>query len=316
MAPKSALITGCSAGGIGSALVESFQKKGFHVFATARNTSKMAPLAALDNVTLLQLDVTSRESVEHAVGVVEKQTGGTLDVLVNNSGAAYGVPVLDGDLQTTRDMFEVNFFGTVLPTQLFAPLVIAAKGSIVNICSTAAHAHPPWMGESLSLSRSLPPSPYLSLYLSLPCHSRRFVHLSARANSDAPVLGMYSASKAAQEIFSETLRLEMKTFGVKVLSVVTGGVETNVAANSAKFEPREGSFYVATDKELTRQSEGKTGFPGMPAPIFADKIVADVLRGATGRVWRGKMASIVWFMTVWFPEWLLVSAPLGHGGSG
>ena len=155
MAPKSVLVTGCSAGGIGSALVESFQKKGFHVFATARTTSKMQPLAALDNVTLLQLDVTSRESIEHAVEVVKKQTGGTLDVLVNNSGAGYGVPVLDADLQTVRDMFEVNFFGTVLATQLFAPLVIAAKGSIVNICSTAAHAHPLWMGESLSLASSV-----------------------------------------------------------------------------------------------------------------------------------------------------------------
>ena len=304
MAPKSVLITGCSAGGIGSALVEAFQKKGFHVFATARSTSKMEPLAALDNVTLLQLDVTSRESIEEAVSVVKKQTGGTLDVLVNNSGAAYSVPALDADLQATRDMFEVNFFGTVLPTQLFAPLVIAAKGSIVNICSTAAHAHPPWMGESLSLSLSVSRVPFSQIVrLSLPVLTRM------------PVPGMYSASKAAQEIFSETLRLEMKTFDVKVLSVVTGGVQTNVAANSAHFQLREGSFYVATEKELTRQSEGKSSFAGEPAPVFADKIVGDVLRGATGRVWRGKMASIVWFMTSWFPEWLLVSHP-GDGQLG
>lgn len=151
MALKSVLITGCSAGGIGSALVVAFQKRGFHVFATARNPVKMEQLAELANVTLLQLDVTSRESIEHAVGVVEKQTGGTLDVLINNSGAAYTVPSLDADLQTTRDMFEVNFFGTVVTTQLFAPLVIAAKGSIVNVCSTAAHVHPPWMGEFLPI---------------------------------------------------------------------------------------------------------------------------------------------------------------------
>ena len=126
---------------------------------------------------------------------------------------------------------------------------------------------------------------------------------------------MYSASKAAQEIFSETLRLEMKTFGVKVLSVVVGGVKTNVAANSANFQLREGSFYVATDKELARQVAGSTGFPASPAPAFADKVVADVLRGATGRVWRGKMASIVWFMTTCFPDWLLVS-DLGDGNLG
>jgi len=44
MALKSVLITGCSTGGIGSALVEAFQKRSLHVFATARNPEKMSHL--------------------------------------------------------------------------------------------------------------------------------------------------------------------------------------------------------------------------------------------------------------------------------
>ena len=42
MGLKNVLITGCSAGGIGAALVEAFQKRDYHVFAMARNPSKMS----------------------------------------------------------------------------------------------------------------------------------------------------------------------------------------------------------------------------------------------------------------------------------
>lgn len=35
------LITGCSAGGIGAGLAEVFREKGYHVFATLRNTAKL-----------------------------------------------------------------------------------------------------------------------------------------------------------------------------------------------------------------------------------------------------------------------------------
>ncbi len=162
MAPKTVLITGCSAGGIGSALAENFQKRGFTVFATTRNVSKMAHLAELPNVILLPLDVTSRQSIEDAAAAVKKHTGGTLDILVNNSGAGYTVPLLDADLQTTKDLFDVNFFGTVLTTRVFAPMVIAAKGTIANICSTATYACAPWMGivtPSPMLPFSPPPPP-------------------------------------------------------------------------------------------------------------------------------------------------------------
>jgi NADP-dependent 3-hydroxy acid dehydrogenase YdfG len=62
--PKTVLITGCSVGGIGSALALEFHRRGLHVFATARSLDKLAHLANLDCVTLLQLDVTSQASQE------------------------------------------------------------------------------------------------------------------------------------------------------------------------------------------------------------------------------------------------------------
>ena len=150
MAPKSALVTGCSAGGIGFALASAFQKRGLHVFATARTLSKISALEKLPNVTLLTLDVTSPSSIAAAVAAVQAQTGGTLDYLVNNSGGGFIMPVLDTDMEETRRMFEVNLFGVLAVTQAFAPLLIAAKGTIVNNSSIGGCLYPPYMGTPTS----------------------------------------------------------------------------------------------------------------------------------------------------------------------
>ncbi|WP_313817958.1 SDR family NAD(P)-dependent oxidoreductase [Citricoccus sp.] len=86
MAQKTVLITGCSEGGIGDALAKTFHKKGFRVFASARNTAKIQHLKDMD-LDILQLDVTNEESIQKAVSTVKAATGGYLDILVNNSGA-------------------------------------------------------------------------------------------------------------------------------------------------------------------------------------------------------------------------------------
>lgn len=82
---QTVLITGCSEGGIGDALAQSFHKKGFRVFASARNTAKVQHLKDM-GLDIVQLDVTDEQSIEQAVSVVKAATGGYLDFLVNNSG--------------------------------------------------------------------------------------------------------------------------------------------------------------------------------------------------------------------------------------
>lgn len=82
---KTALITGCSEGGIGDALAREFHIQGFRVFATARNLSKVEHLKTL-GIETLPLDVIDETSIKETVETVRKLTGGTLDVLVNNSG--------------------------------------------------------------------------------------------------------------------------------------------------------------------------------------------------------------------------------------
>jgi 1-acylglycerone phosphate reductase len=79
MPPKTILITGCSAGGIGDGLAQAFHRRGQEVIATARSLSKMG-------ITVLALDVTIEASLKEAVEKVSAITGGRLDILVNNAG--------------------------------------------------------------------------------------------------------------------------------------------------------------------------------------------------------------------------------------
>ncbi|KAH6898234.1 short-chain dehydrogenase/reductase [Thelonectria olida] len=143
---KSVLITGCSAGGIGAALAEVFHEKGYHVFATARSPSKISgTLSAAANVTVLTLDVLSSESIAAAVQSVEKETDGTLDVLVNNSGGGAIVPALDASIEDGKRLFDLNVWAPLAMLQAFAPLLIKAKGCVVNNSSANAYLAMPLM---------------------------------------------------------------------------------------------------------------------------------------------------------------------------
>jgi 1-acylglycerone phosphate reductase len=148
MSSGSVLITGCSDGGIGSALALTFQQRGFQVFATARDIEKMSELKVLENVILLALDITDAEQIRESVDAVTKKTGGTLDCLVNNAGHNHFRPILDENIKETRDLFETNVWGPLAVTQAFSPLVIQAKGSFVFITSIAGYGNTPWMGKS------------------------------------------------------------------------------------------------------------------------------------------------------------------------
>lgn len=148
MAPKeSVLITGCSNGGIGSALALEFQKRGYHVFATARDPSKMSKLDGLSDVTKLKLDVVSPDDIKAAVATVEK-AGGTLNYLINNAARNHFMPVLDEDLKAVKDLFEINFLAPIALTQAFAPLLINAKGMAIYITSISGNLSIPYMGKT------------------------------------------------------------------------------------------------------------------------------------------------------------------------
>lgn len=140
---KSILITGCSTGGIGHALALAFQKRGLTVFASARNISSMSSLSDLPNVHLISLDVTSTKSITEAFAIVKTKTGGKLDYLLNNAGRGYSMPTLDVDIEEGKRLFDTNFWGVIRMVQGFAPLLLEARGTVVNIGSISAYIHCP-----------------------------------------------------------------------------------------------------------------------------------------------------------------------------
>lgn len=145
---KSVLITGCSRGGTGAGLAEVFQEKGYRVFATLRNPSKISPmLRNASNVTVLTLDVLSSESIAAAVERVRTETGGTLDILINNSGGNIFAPALDTSIEEGKKLFDLNFWAPLAMLQAFAPFLIKAEGCLVNNTSANAVVPMPLLSE-------------------------------------------------------------------------------------------------------------------------------------------------------------------------
>ncbi|KAI3316703.1 putative short-chain dehydrogenase/reductase [Xylariaceae sp. AK1471] len=63
MLNKTVLITGCSDGSIGPTLAKQFAARGYQVCATVRTVSKAALLTGVSGVEILELEVTSSESI-------------------------------------------------------------------------------------------------------------------------------------------------------------------------------------------------------------------------------------------------------------
>src|SRR4030095_13678518 len=111
---KTILITGCSSG-YGLETARHFHAKGWNVVATMR-TPREDLLPQSERLRVLALDVTSPESIAAAV-----EAAGPIDVLVNNAGIGLMGAFEATPMETTREVFETNTFGTIAMTQAFLP---------------------------------------------------------------------------------------------------------------------------------------------------------------------------------------------------
>lgn len=146
MSTKKVLITGCSSGGIGAAIALELATRGHRVYATARDVSKIPEkLTSLENVFVLPLDVTSSESVEDVAHKVQN-IGGGLDILINNAGVGYTMPLMDVDIDQARKLYETNVWGVLRTIQGFQDFLMMSQGKIVNICSVGGVVNTPWIG--------------------------------------------------------------------------------------------------------------------------------------------------------------------------
>ncbi|CAJ2508011.1 Uu.00g091970.m01.CDS01 [Anthostomella pinea] len=272
---QTVLITGCSEGGIGDALAWEFHQRGLRVFATARNPDKVKHLQAA-GIEILTLDVVDKTSIRNALQEISKLTGGTLNILVNNSGVGYQMPLLDADLDEARRLFEVNVWGTLAVSQACAPLLAAAAAEgmparILNIGSVVARMQVPWQG-------------------------------------------IYNASKSALWGLNDTLRIELAPFGIEVLHVVTGGIQTKFFAHAAGARLPEDSIYGPARGIIEADVAGKGGVEKqtMSAEEYAKIVVRNTLsRRPTKTLWLGGMARLSWigdrFGWATLVDWLMAN---------
>lgn len=142
LAGKTILITGASSG-FGRLGAEHYARLGARVFASMRNLPRpeataLTELAAAEGlaISVIEIDVTSDESVAAGVGAVFAQTGGTLDVLINNAGISIGGPVEVQDMAAASLIFETNVHGPHRMVRAVLPAMRAAgKGLIFQVTS-------------------------------------------------------------------------------------------------------------------------------------------------------------------------------------
>jgi len=136
-----ALVTGGNRG-LGKALVEELYARGADkVYATAREPRSVTVPGAVP----LALDVTDPASVAAAAEQAQDVT-----ILVNNAGILVNANFLDSPLDDIRREFETNFYGPLLVTRAFAPLIERnGGGHILNVASVLS-----WLGLAGSYSAS------------------------------------------------------------------------------------------------------------------------------------------------------------------
>ncbi|MEV0804665.1 SDR family NAD(P)-dependent oxidoreductase [Kribbella sp. NPDC050281] len=128
-----AVVTGASSG-IGAASARYLAREGFEVVCAARRLDRIEALAKEIDGRAVQCDVTSAEDV----AALTEAVGQELQVLVNNAGGAFGFePVADADLEAWRQMYEVNVIGVAAVTKSLLPALVAGKGTIIVMGSTA-----------------------------------------------------------------------------------------------------------------------------------------------------------------------------------
>lgn len=129
---KTVLITGCSSG-YGLETARYFHARGWNVIATMRTPREEL---RSERMRVLALDITKADSIAAVL-----QAAGPIDVLVNNAGIGLAGVFEATPMDTIREVFETNTFGTMAMTQAALPQFRARRaGVIVNVTSSATMA--------------------------------------------------------------------------------------------------------------------------------------------------------------------------------
>jgi 3-oxoacyl-[acyl-carrier protein] reductase len=201
------IITGASRG-IGFETTQLFLKNNHHVFCLTRNTESLENLNS-PNLHVISTDLTSTESIDHAVAVIKSKVN-CIDVVINNAGSIVNKPFEKIDYQELEIVYRVNVFAPFyLTQQLLHLLGRHSKAHVVNISS---------MGGFQG--------------------SAKFAGLSS-----------YSSSKAAIAGLTECLAEEFKEKNISVNCLALGAVQTEMLEEAfpgyqAPLKPNQMADYI------------------------------------------------------------------------
>jgi len=118
---------------------------------------------------------------------------------------------------------------------------------------------------------------------------------SVAAITPLPFGSIYNASKAAIHSYSDTLRIELEPFGVQVITVVTGGVKSNIATHSKDI--RSDSLYHIISDEFDAKRKGMSQKSAMPTAEYARHVVTQSLKERPSPwIWAGAYSFLVWLI--------------------
>ncbi|MCP4426818.1 MAG: SDR family oxidoreductase [Chloroflexi bacterium] len=266
------LITGASTG-IGYDAARDLIEHGYHVFGSVRKQSDANRVKNElgERFTPLLFDVTDEAGVKTAVPQVEATVGKHgLFGLVNNAGVAVPGPFMHLPLNELRRQIEINVIGLLSVTQAFLPLLGAQKDA----------SHPPG----------------------------RIINISSTSGKTAyPFVGPYAVSKHALEALSTALRRELIIYGIDVIVINPGPIQTPIwdKAEEAEITP-----YVNTDYEaFLRQAQAFTiarGRAGMPVEAVS-KVIRKALESKRPSTYYPVVRSrlLNWHIPQWLPaRWI------------
>ena len=137
---KTAFITGATSG-FGLATAHRFAEAGWRIVATGRRADRLRALVDAigdKRVHPAAFDVRDAAAMQAALDALPEGFR-NIDLLVNNAGLAQGTrPAQEASLDDWRTMIDTNVTALVTLTRALLPNLIARRGAIVNISSTAA----------------------------------------------------------------------------------------------------------------------------------------------------------------------------------
>ena len=152
---KIAIVTGAS-GGIGLATAKLLARCGAKIVLVARNRAKLTKISKeIPESMFVAANMTKEQEVKDMVAEVYKHFG-QIDILINNAGQGYDASIEKTNLDTFRQIFELDVIGPLVAMQEIIPIMRKqGQGCIINVSSGTALMILPNMGTYSAAKRAL-----------------------------------------------------------------------------------------------------------------------------------------------------------------